>query len=155
VDKQLREELVRDEGCRLKAYRDTNGFWTIGIGHLLGATARMTEITLSEAYALLEADIRVAEDAVNAVFPEFSVCDCTHQVCEADRVRKRALINMAFNRGEGNMRSSTTITPAIKAAIVSKDWSKVGSAILASPWGKQIGTRANRLAQMLETGDTY
>lgn len=149
----LKEDLTRDEGLRLKAYRDTNGFWTIGVGHLLGKSEvpRIAEITLSEAMALLEVDIEIAKKLVAEVFGTNLICDCVHDVCNPDRVRYRALVNMAFNRG-GNMKTSTTITPAIKTAFKTGDWSLVTSVIVSSPWAQQIGKRANRLAYMLETG---
>lgn len=153
---KLREQLVLDEGLRTAAYKDTTDHWTIGVGHLLGKDTgtgpRVKFITVPEAMAWLEADIDIAERAVNAVFPEVR----TASVATLN-VRYRALINMAFNRGEKNMRESTTITPAIKAALVADidhdiAWNKVSAAILASPWGKQIGRRAERLAYMFSTG---
>jgi lysozyme len=152
---ELRAELVRDEGCRLAAYKDTNGFWTIGVGHLLGndVTPRVSRISSDEAMAWLEIDVRAAKAALVAVFPDWSPCACTHQTCEPDRVRTRALINMAFNRGETNMKMSTTITPAIRQAMKDGDWKPVTAAIAASPWARQIGARANRLAYMLENGE--
>lgn len=147
----LEMELFRDEGIRLKVYRDTNGFWTIGIGHLLGSQPRMTEITKREAYALLAVDIEDAEKLVREVFPSMNFCTCNFFDCEADRTRYRALVNMAFNRG-GHMKTSTTITPAIKAALIDNNWRQVAEVIKASPWAQQVGARALRLARMLETG---
>ena len=32
---KLRRDLVRDEGKRLRPYRDSLGNWTVGVGHLL------------------------------------------------------------------------------------------------------------------------
>lgn len=143
----LRKELVRDEGLRLSVYRDTNGFYTIGVGHLLGTTSRMSLITNIEAMALLDSDIRFATALARECVPSFD---------QLNDVRQRALVNMAFNRG-GYMKSSTTITPAINKAAESNlpaDWSIVSSVIKGSPWAKQVGDRAVRLAQMLETGES-
>jgi lysozyme len=143
---KLRAELSRDEGRRLTAYRDSMGLWTIGVGHLLGTSPRMSSITEFECDALLDADIELALDAVRAVFH-------TTPAWEVDNdVRMRALANMALNRGETNMRKSTTITPAILKAIESGDWKPVTPAILASQWAQEIGDRAKRIALMLETG---
>jgi hypothetical protein len=58
---------------------------------------------------------------------------------------------MAFNRG-GNMKTSTTITPAINKAIDSGNWQLVSSAISSSEWAKQVGTRADRILSMLLLG---
>jgi lysozyme len=147
VDPILRAQLVRDEGLRLKAYRDTNGFWTIGVGHLLGKSdvPRVAEITEREAYAWLADDLTEAEDICHRLFPYWVLIDAP---------RQRALLNMAFNRGN-HMVESTTITPALQRALVGPigaDWASVTAAIKASPWAAQVKDRATRLAKQLETG---
>jgi len=155
IDTLLRQQLARDEGRKLLAYKDTAGNWTIGVGHLLGSSPRMSSITDDECDALLGWDIDIALRAVNNVFGG-------PRIAMLDGARWRALINMAFNRGEGGMQKSTTITPAIKAAL-SPDvdstpaerlalWAKVSDAILASPWGAQIRDRGKRLAEVFRTG---
>ncbi len=152
---ELRDELIRDEGLRLSAYKDSCGFWTIGVGHLLGGgdVPRMASITNAEAMALLEADVNTARETVEMVFPDWQPCRCGHIICSDERVRDRALVNMAFNRGLKHMQESTTITPAIRLAIVTQDWEPVAAAIAASPWAQQIKSRATRLAFMLKYGE--
>lgn len=152
--KKLYEDLARDEGKKLKAYKDTKGFWTIGIGHLLGTEARMTEITDDECRALFEFDIQASIDIIHKLFPRTEWFGWNNH----ENVRMRALVNMAFNRGERHMRESTTITPAILAAMQdtlspSPLWKNVGDAIRKSPWAAVVGNRAERLAHMLETGE--
>lgn len=140
---KLQEELIRDEENRLTPYKDIKGNWTIGVGHLLGATPRMVYITESESIALLNQDINDALELAKSCIPKFDTLD---------DVRQRALINMAFNRG-GNMRASATITPAINKAIDDESWWIVKEAIAASSWGIQVGDRASRISHMLETGN--
>lgn len=56
--------LIRHmEGCRLDAYRDTVGVWTIGYGHTKGVRPGMT-ITQSQAERFLAEDLRGAERVV-------------------------------------------------------------------------------------------
>lgn len=43
------------EGCRLKAYQDSGGIWTIGIGHTKGVTAGM-QITPEQAAVFFAED---------------------------------------------------------------------------------------------------
>ena len=158
---KLRADLVRDEGLRTAAYKDTTDNWTIGVGHLLGPSQgtgpRVSFITPAEAMAWLEADINIATQTAYTVFPALGDLTASFIVGDA---RERAIVNMAFNRGMGNMVKSTTITPAINKALEAalqghEDealWNAVSAAILASPWGKQIGRRAERLAYMFSTG---
>ena len=52
------------EGCKLTAYPDVKGVWTIGFGHTRGVTEGM-EITQEQADALLRADLQAAEAVVD------------------------------------------------------------------------------------------
>lgn len=138
---RLRQELTRDEGQKLVAYQDTQGLWTIGVGHLLGHNQRMSNITFAEAQALLDLDISIAEALARKLVPEFDTLTDD---------RQRALVNMAFNRGN-NLATSSTILPAIQAAAQSQneaDWAKVPDAIKGTQWATQVGARADRLGQM-------
>jgi lysozyme len=140
---RLQQELIRDEGKKLESYKDTRGYWTIGVGHLLGKDQRMLRITEEECNALLYVDIAEAESIARGCIPLFD---------KLNDARQRALVNMALNRGN-HMKTSTTITPAINAAAAGLGpWSAVTKAINGSQWATQVGLRAIRLAGVLETG---
>jgi lysozyme len=134
---KLREELIRDEGLRLQAYKDSVGLWTIGVGHLLGDTARMTSITLAEAYALLEADINEAEMRARKLVGS----------AEIEDVRWRVLVNMAFNLGDRLGQFKRFL-----GAVGVSDWTSASVYMLESKWAKQVGARAIRLSRMMLTG---
>jgi lysozyme len=131
----LREDLIRDEGRRLTVYQDTNGLFTIGVGHLLG-TKRMESITDRECDALLDADI---EDATRLAQ---SLVGMGH-----DEVRMRALVNMAFNLG-GGLHGFQKFLAAFRA----NDWQTAGDEMLKSVWATQVGDRALRLHDMIVNG---
>jgi len=155
IEPILKAQLERDEGRKLVAYRDSAGYWTIGVGHLLGTSPRMSSITDEECDALLRADVEEAIRSLSNVFGEKEI------LLGLNQPRMRAMVNMMFNRGEGRVRSSTTITPAIKRALGimqtqpqnTEVWKAVSDAILASPWAAQIKSRGNRLAKQFETGE--
>ena len=69
----------RFEGCRLAAYQDQVGIWTIGYGHTNGVHADMT-CTSEQAQAWLVLDTHEAQDAVNRLLNvdltqgEFDAC---------------------------------------------------------------------------------
>jgi lysozyme len=125
---------------KLTAYRDTNNYWTIGVGHLLGTSPRMSTIFEREAMALLDVDIDEAENLARSLVPLFDSLSDPQQ---------RALVNMAFNRG-GHLAHSTTILPAILEASAGGDWGRVREAMSASQWAQQVGIRAERLADQFE-----
>lgn len=61
-------ELIRShEGCRLEAYQDSVGIWTIGYGHTGSLVVKGLTITQDEANELLKHDVRVAEGIITAL----------------------------------------------------------------------------------------
>lgn len=157
IEPILKAQLSRDEGRRLEAYLDSEGYWTIGVGHLLDrkkgiVRPRIERITDAECDAFLAMDVEIATKSLVNVFG-------VERLAMVDPPRYRAMVNMMFNRGETRVRTSTTITPAIMAAMDAPDaasagvrWQNVANAILASPWGQQIKGRADRLARQFATG---
>lgn len=57
--------LKQLEGCRLAVYKDSAGYPTIGVGHLIKPGEHFTAITMAQAEDILRADIAPAELAVN------------------------------------------------------------------------------------------
>ena len=89
--------VKRNEGLRLRSYRDVAGVWTIGYGHTPAKAAQV--ITADEAEALLREDLGTAEVAVDAA---------THDVTTTDN-QFSAMVSLAFNIGVGAFRGSTVL----------------------------------------------
>lgn len=85
------------EGCRLKAYQDQGGVWTIGYGHTHGVTSSMT-CSLEQAEAWLLEDVSWAERMVE-------------KLVETGLTQEEfdALVDFAFNVGVGNLAGSTLL----------------------------------------------
>lgn len=85
-------ELIKKfEGCKLTAYQDTVGVWTIGIGHTKGVYKGLT-ITKEYAEKLLKQDLQTAEKHVasyNAIY-------------HWTQAEFDALVSFAFNIGNIN-----------------------------------------------------
>jgi len=85
------------EGCKLAAYQDQKGVWTIGYGHTAGVKEGDTCMQSQAAQWLMQ-DIEIALDAVNRLVttdltqPEFN-----------------SLVDFCFNLGAGNFESSTLL----------------------------------------------
>lgn len=89
--------LVKEfEGCRLTAYQDQRGIWTIGFGH---TPANENQVcTEEQADAWLDADLKVADAAVNRLV---NVVLTQNQF--------DALVSFVFNVGSGNFQTSTLL----------------------------------------------
>lgn len=86
------------EGCKLEAYQDGAGVWTIGYGHTGPDVLEGLKITQNEAGALLAADLKDAIDCVNgAVLPSIT------------QNQFDALVDFTFNLGRGSLLSSTLL----------------------------------------------
>lgn len=135
----LRAQLERDEGLRLTPYVDTVGKVTIGIGRNLDDTG----ISPLEARFLLENDIDRAVRDLAAAFPWFATLD---------PVRQAVLVNMCVNMGIGNETRGLRSFRHTLAAIARGDYDDAAQRMLASKWRRQVGKRAERLAQQMATG---
>lgn len=135
---RLKQDLIRDEGLRLEAYRDSVGLWTIGVGHLLGTEKRMSKITNNEAMALLDSDIVTAEHVLDQWIPLWT---------DLSSERSRALLNFCFNLGNRVMQFANT-----RVFLIAHDWEQAADAMLLSKWAMQVGQRAVRVTDMIRTG---
>ena len=85
------------ESCRLVAYQDSKGIWTIGWGHTFGVYEGLT-CTRDQADAWLLEDIQSAAGTVNRMVTVSLTQD------EFD-----ALTDFVFNAGSGNFSGSTML----------------------------------------------
>lgn len=93
--------ITKEEGYRNKAYKDSKGLWTIGVGHLIKPdeqhllTATLTDKQVED---LLKSDLKWCSEAV-----ESSV--------KVPLTQKQfdALYSLCFNIGETNFKKSTVV----------------------------------------------
>ena len=131
----LKQELLRDEGLRLKLYKCTAGKWSIGIGRNLEDRG----ITPDEAAYLLHNDLAVVFVDLDRNLPWW------RQMTDA---RQRALANMCLNLGIVRLLGFKNTLAAMEAG----DYEKAAEGMLASKWAGQVGDRAIRLATMMRDG---
>ena len=81
------------EGCRLQAYQDSGGVWTIGYGHTNGVYPRC-KITYEVAEEFLKQDLRNAEKYVSAY----------DHIYHFTQAQFDALVSFTYNAGAGNLK---------------------------------------------------
>jgi len=131
----LIEELKRDEGVELKAYQDTVGIWTIGVGRNLQDVG----VSMEEAEFLLSNDIDVAVNELQRTFDWFE---------GLSGARQRVCINMCFNLGLTRLLGFKKFLVAMEAG----EWETAGVEMLDSKWSRQVGARSTRLRDLLLEG---
>lgn len=138
---KLRQELIRDEGLRLKAYRDTLGYLTIGVGHLIPSGQSVMSITQGQAMEWLDQDIGTAEWRLTQIYPQWR---------SLDDVRQRALLNLAFNLG-GKLGKFKRFLKAVEKC----DWDQAAIQLQNSLWYKQVKLRGPRIVHAIKTGTEW
>lgn len=161
--RNLVDQLIRDEGLRLRPYLDTEGRVTIGVGRCLDTNpldAEETElicgvclphdaavewiethgITRGQAVELLRGDIIRTRTALLHELP---------WLADLDPVRRDALVNMAYNLGVGGLLRFRRMLDALRR----RDWDGAAREMLDSRWAEQVAGRARRLARQVRTGE--
>jgi lysozyme len=131
----LAADLRRDEGVRRKPYKDSLGIWTVGVGHNLESGPILSDAAVQQ---ILVDDIDTTLHWLDVALPWW---------LNLDPIRQRVLANMAFNLGPGLLEFRHTL-----AAMKAQDFSTAADGMRSSAWAGQVGARADRLAQIMETG---
>lgn len=131
----LRVQLREHEGWEREPYQDSVGVWTIGCGRNLEANP----LTDDEIRYLLDNDIRRTLRACVEHLPWFE---------GLDEVRKRAVLDLAFNMG---VRGLLTFRVAC-AALARRDYEAAADALVNSKWYRQVGRRGPRVVGMVRHG---
>lgn len=142
TDPRLVRDITAAEGCRLTAYKDSMGLWTIGVGHLLDQSISWDghTITQEQSDAYLAADIATWQ-AFALTLTEWGDLDT--------QCRQNAVVELCFNLGKKWLMFVNT-----RRAIERGDWQAAHDGLLASLWASQVhAARAQRLASYLLTGE--
>ena len=140
----LKRMLKLDEGMRNRAYEDSEGIWTIGIGRNLEDPG----LSDQECYYLLENDIqrRLVDARIQDVIKDL------------DPVRACVILDMSF-MGITKLMGFVNMIAALKAKdFDGAEWQMMNSSKnpgSPSKWSTQVGPRAPRLAFMMKTGTIH
>ena len=138
---KLRYELIRDEGKRLKPYRDSLGNFTVGIGHLIQPGEPITPITEAQCFNLFLLDVADAENKLNGILPGWR---------NYSNVRQRALLNLTFNLGHTLKKFQRFLT-----AMQREDYHSAGEHLRDSLWFRQVGLRGPRIIHMIQNDSDW
>lgn len=136
------DHFIREEGYRRKSYKDTKGFWTIGVGHFLGAERRWEGLIWDQETILkvLEQDIAMHESEVRQLFPQWE---------RFDDGLKLALTDMVFNMG---MPSFRTFKNTIRM-IHNGQFAQAAANAASSKWATiDVPNRAKRVLELIKNG---
>lgn len=141
--------IAKDEGCRLEPYKDSLGWWTVGVGHLIdrrkgGVLPAWMKpsfpLEQAEVDQLLKHDIRGRESTLDISVPWWR---------GLSDVRRAVLLSMAFQLGTGGLLKFMNMLRAAEKG----QWAEAAEGMRHSLWYRQTPARAERLAKAMETDD--
>lgn len=131
----IEDDLIRDEGLKLKPYKCTAGKTTIGVGRNLDDVG----ITNEEALELLRNDIMRCMKDLDKNLPWWRTLT---------ENRQSALVNLCFNLGIGGLLGFKNTLEYIRTG----QYDKAAENALQSKWAAQVGDRAKRIAELIRKG---
>ena len=137
---ELKKMLIRDEAEVNHAYQDSEGYWTIGVGHLIDKR-KGGKISHKISMLILDDDIAEVMGQCDRSFDWFD---------SLDEARKMVILNMVFNLGLDGFKKFKKTIYFIKIG----DYDEASVEMLDSTWSNQVGVRAARLSTIMKTGLT-
>jgi lysozyme len=136
---KLRSLLVLHEGVVPYAYKDSLGYWTIGVGFLIDREkgGRMPKPVMD---FWLDYELKEKDRELEAAAP---------WITGLDEVRRAVLVDMAYNLGVAGLLKFTTTLGHVKAG----NFAAASESMLKSKWATQVGRRAQRLSDMMRSGE--
>lgn len=158
---RIEQQLVIDEGSRLTIYKDTEGKYTIGIGHLISNNPSTTR---TQAIALLDKELNRSTQGTITPLEQSNLfrkdlaavqTGIAHSSFGAvyrglDPVRQSAIQNMCFQLGILGVSKFKKMW----AALARGDYSQAAKEGLDSNWFKQTPNRSKRVMTTLRTAST-
>lgn len=141
----LRDRLTPDEGLRLKAYYDSLGYPTQGVGHKLSNEryadlSAWPDITEGQAMVWLDADIANAIAESRSAFSWFD---------PLDGIRQGVIIEMVFQLGIGRVLGFKHMIIDLERG----NYANAAAEMISSLWHNETPKRCEHLAAIMRTGD--
>jgi lysozyme len=135
LEVQIKEDLVKHEGCKTEVYLCSEGIPTAGIGHMLLEVDGLEvgdDVPMETVLEWFDSDYKEAVTDCCAVFLNFGSLP--------DQV-KRVLVNMAFNLGRNRLSKFKNMVTAVNEG----NWIKAANEMVDSRWYNQVGNRSVEL----------
>ena len=136
---RVKNTIKVNEGIRDKAYKDTLGNWTTGVGHLIKIPDEdyliKKKLTEEEINIIFNTDLNQAIDDARKFIDETSI----------DEVAFEIVVDMAFNLGLPKL----MLFKNFKKALLENNYVKASDEMMDSLWAKQLPNRAGKLSLLM------
>lgn len=133
------EQLKREEGEVLHVYKDSLGFYTIGVGICVDL-AKNCGLLQEESDFITANRVHIAQVGLAHDYPWFQALN---------EPRQAALVQMRHQLGRDGLHAFQKMLGALR----DQRWDEAEFQALDSLWAKQTPARAHRMARQLATGE--
>ncbi|MCY4762670.1 glycoside hydrolase family protein [Klebsiella aerogenes] len=153
------EEMIRfDEGSKNTVYKDSEGYWTVGVGHLLTknpskdvAIAELDKLVGHKSYGYInDQEIqKILTKDINRTVKDISRTDLALTYTVIDEVRRAALVNMVFQLGATGVLGFKKMLQHLN----NREYALASDEALDSKWAVQTPARAKRVTEVIRNGN--
>ncbi|HAS0709589.1 TPA: glycoside hydrolase family protein [Enterobacter hormaechei subsp. steigerwaltii] len=154
----ITDMIIYDEGEKLTIYKDTEGYWTIGVGHLLTKSPSKDEAirqldklvgTGHYGYINKQESRKILEIDINQTIKQIGRTELINVYTSLDIIRRTALVNMCFQLGVQGVLQFKKMIQHLNA----REYEKAADEALNSKWARQTPNRAKRVTDVIRYGD--
>jgi len=161
----VKTNLMADEGSRNYVYKDTKGYWTTGIGHLIGdgSTAALDASEFKDIERQVNGVVTknkgnyLEGDKIESIFNEefkkhIASARTTPGWDKADSLQREALVNLDFNMGKWWAKKNKKggwEWPKARAALQIGDFDEVAKQLENTEYSRTVKTRADRVIKKM------
>tara|TARA_R110002020_G_scaffold49638_1_gene141032 strand:- start:5917 stop:7557 length:1641 start_codon:yes stop_codon:yes gene_type:complete len=142
-DEDIKAMIKQHEGYRDKPYKDSEGLWTIGYGHLIGDGKSLPD-SMNRKFSKQEIDEMFEEDYAH----HKKIAERTPGYNKANYTGQAAMIDLGFNMGKW-----WPEWPVTSKALREGNFTAAARGLEDSQWYGQVGIRAPKIVAMIEQGD--
>lgn len=139
MKEKLNKQLGLDEGKKATVYKDSRGYWTIGIGILVDERIPGAGLREHEIQYIFNSRVDEVINEVGRRIPWFY---------KLDEARQGVLLNMAFQMGVDGLLKFKRTLEYVRVG----DYKTAAAGMLVSLWFSQTPKRAMRLSKQMRTG---
>jgi lysozyme len=148
--KKAKSVLIRDEGIAYSPYKDTKGYWTIGVGYFIGVDLSYLKLSWDVVQKMLEEKIEESLRDLHQIFGGY--------FDTIGAPRQLALLSMIYSLGKSRFMGFSKMIMAIK----DQNWELASYECKHSKWASDVDPkglegkgRDDRVAYMLRTGELH
>ncbi|MEI9815999.1 glycoside hydrolase family protein [Enterobacter hormaechei] len=154
----ITDMIIYDEGEKLTIYKDTEGYWTIGVGHLLTKSPSKDEAirqldklvgTGHYGYINKQESRKILEIDINQTIKQIGRTELINVYTSLDIIRRTALVDMCFQLGVQGVLQFKKMIQHLNA----REYEKAADEALNSKWARQTPNRAKRVTDVIRYGD--